>query len=91
MNIEFTSHAWEEFCFWMETDPSVAFKIKDLIKAIDQSPFRGLGKPEPLKYEYKGFWSRRINIEHRMVYKITGKKGIDQKCIIFQCRFHYRK
>ena len=49
------------------------------------------GKPEPLKYNLKGFWSRRIDSEHRLVYKITGEKGIDQKCTILQCRFHYDK
>ncbi|MEX2593337.1 MAG: Txe/YoeB family addiction module toxin [Anditalea sp.] len=89
MNIEFTSHAWEEFDYWLETDMDTVNKIKVLIKAIKQNPFKGTGKPEPLKYDLKGFWSRRISGEHRLVYKVTGKKGVDQKCTIVQCRFHY--
>ena len=89
MRIEFTQHAWEDFVFWLEHDPGVANKIKELIKAILAQPFKGIGKPEPLKYDLKGFGSRRITSEHRLVYQISGKKGIDQKCSIIQCRFHY--
>lgn len=89
MNIEFTANAWEEFNYWLEMDSDKADKIRDLIKAIKQSPFKGLGKPEPLKYDLKGYWSRRISGEHRLVYMVTGKKGVDQKCVVIQCRFHY--
>ena len=89
MNIEFTKNAWEEFEYWLENDPKTANKIKALIKAIRQNPFHGIGKPEPLKFDLKGYWSRRITGEHRLVYKISGKKGNDQKCTIIQCRFHY--
>jgi toxin YoeB len=89
MNIEFTSHAWEEFQYWLENDAEVVRKIKELLKVIRQSPFQGIGKPEPLKHSLKGYWSRRITGEHRLVYKIQGKKGEDQKCIVAQCRFHY--
>lgn len=89
MRIEFTSNAWEEFNYWMEMDLDIAKKIKNLIKSIRQTPFKGIGKPEPLKYDLKGFWSRRISGEHRLVYKITGKKGENQMCTIVQCRFHY--
>lgn len=89
MNIQFTSHAWEEFSYWLETDADTIKKIKELIKSIRQTPFKGIGKPEPLKYDLKGFWSRKISGEHRLVYKVTGKKGVDQVCIIVQCRFHY--
>lgn len=91
MNIAFTDQAWEEFCYWIETDEKVFLRIKDLIKEIRQDPFRGIGKPEPLRYDLKGFWSRRITGEHRLVYRITGRKGIDQKCDIVKCRFHYEK
>lgn len=91
MNVEFTSHGWEDFQYWLETDPETALKIKELIKAIRKTPFSGIGKPEPLKYDLKGFWSRRITQEHRLVYKVSGKKGVDQKCFIIQCRFHYDK
>lgn len=89
MNIEFTKHGWEDFNYWIEQDVDVVNKIKELINAILKDPFKGIGKPEPLKFGLKGFWSRRINGEHRLVYTIIGSKGIDQKCIIIQCRFHY--
>lgn len=89
MNIQFTSLAWEEFNYWLETDPDTIKKIKELIKSIRQTPFKGIGKPEPLKYDLKGFWSRRISGDHRLVYKITSKKGVDQVCTIVQSRFHY--
>ncbi|TAF46563.1 MAG: Txe/YoeB family addiction module toxin [Sphingobacteriales bacterium] len=89
MNIEFTPKGWEDFEYWIQNDESVTVKIRNLIKSIKQTPFNGLGKPEPLKYNLKGFWSRRITGEHRLVYQITGTKGLNQKCIIVQCRFHY--
>lgn len=89
MNYEFTNHAWEEFCYWIDNDPEMADRIKDLLKAIKQDPFNGIGKPEPLKFGFKGFWSRRITQEHRLVYQVSGTKGLDQKCTIVQCRFHY--
>lgn len=89
MDINFTKNAWEDFEYWIETDATIVKKIKELIKSIKENPFRGVGKPEPLKHGLKGFWSRRISHEHRLVYRVTGKKGVDQRCIIIQCRFHY--
>ena len=89
MNIEFTINDWEEFSYWIENDEDTVSKIKELIKSIRQDPFKGIGKPEPLKFDLKGFWSRRITGEHRLVYCITGTKGADQKYTIIQCRFHY--
>ena len=89
MNISFTSNGWEDLEYWIDNDPDTVTKIKDLIKSIRQDPFRGLGKPEPLRYDLKGYWSRRITSEHRIVYKVSGTKGVDQKCVILQCRFHY--
>lgn len=89
MNISFTKNAWEDFEYWIETDVAIVNKIKELIKSIKDNPFKGLGKPEPLKHALKGYWSRRITHEHRLVYKVTGKKRVDQQCIIIQCRFHY--
>jgi toxin YoeB len=91
MNFEFTINAWEDFEYWIETDIDTVNKIKDLLKEITKTPFKGLGKPEPLKFNLKGYWSRRITGEHRLVYKVDGKKGIVQKCYILQCRFHYDK
>jgi toxin YoeB len=87
MNFEFTEYAWEEFEYWIETDNDIVLKIKELLKDIKKTPFSGIGKPEPLRYDLKGFWSRRITGEHRLVYKVEGKKGADQKGTIIQCRF----
>ena len=89
MNISFTSNGWEDIEYWIDNDPDTVTRIKDLIKSIRQDPFRGLGKLEPLRYDLKGYWSRRITSEHRIVYKVSGTKGVDQKCVILQCRFHY--
>jgi toxin YoeB len=89
MNIDFTVNGWNDFEYWIENDPDNVNKIRELLKSIKQTPFKGLGKPEPLRYGLKGFWSRRITGEHRLVYQISGNKGIDQKCSIIQCRFHY--
>jgi len=89
MNFEFTTNAWQDFEYWIDNDDEAAEKIRDLLKDISRSPFQDLRKPEPLKFDLKGYWSRRITGEHRLVYKIKGTKGKDQKCIILQCRFHY--
>lgn len=89
MDILFTPNAWEDIEFWISNDIDTLSKIKEIIRSIRQDPFRGLGKPEPLKYDLKGYWSRRITGEHRIVYKVSGSKGVDQKCLIIQCRFHY--
>jgi len=88
MNIEFTETGWDDLNFWIENDISVVKKIKELVATIKQTPTKGIGKPEPLKHEFKGCWSRRINREHRLVYQILGKRGVDQKYIILQCRYH---
>jgi toxin YoeB len=89
MNVEFTLKGWEDFEYWLETDNDTTVRIKELLKDIRKNPFKGIGKPEPLKHDLKGFWSRRITSEHRLVYKVDGKKGIDQKCYVIQCRFQY--
>ncbi|MFC4212266.1 Txe/YoeB family addiction module toxin [Pedobacter lithocola] len=91
MNIVFTDEAWEDFEYWMDNDEEAEKKIRNLLKDIKRTPFHGLGKPEPLKHNLKGFWSRRITGEHRLVYQISGGKGVDQQCAIIQCRFHYNK
>ena len=89
MDIEFTKKAKEHYEYWVSNDPDIIEKIHHLLESIIQSPFKGLGKPEPLRHELKGYWSRRITGEHRLVYKISGRKSVDQKCTIIQCRFHY--
>lgn len=89
MNFEFTENGWQDFEYWMDNDSDIVEKIRDLLNDISRNPFGGIGKPEPLKFALKGYWSRRITGEHRLVYKIEGKKGENQKCIVLQCRFHY--
>lgn len=80
----FSDDAWEDYLYWQATDKSVMKKINTLIKEIERTPFEGSGKPEPLKHNLSGWWSRRINLEHRLVYKIE-----KDTVIISQCRFHY--
>jgi toxin YoeB len=89
MIIEFSAHAWEEFCFWLDHDADTAQKIRELLKAIQKDPFKGIGKPEQLKFVLQGYWSRRISGEPRLVYRISGSKESDQLCTVIQCRFHY--
>lgn len=89
MNIQFTQNGWEEFNYWLENDKDIVARITDLIREIKKDPFKGTGKPEPLKHSLRGCWSRRITGEHRLVYKVDGKRGEDQTCTILQCRFHY--
>jgi toxin YoeB len=89
MNFEFTENAWQDFEYWIEHEKEIVQKIKELLKDIKRNPFQGIGKPEPLKHEFKGYWSRRITGEHRLVYKIEGTKAVNQKCYVLQCRFHY--
>ncbi|MDQ3141910.1 MAG: Txe/YoeB family addiction module toxin [Bacteroidota bacterium] len=89
MNIEFTNIAWDDFCYWTENNEEIVLKIQELINIIRKDPFKGIGKPDPLKFGLKGFWSRRISGEHRLVYRITGTKSVDQRCTIIQCRFHF--
>ncbi|SEQ89986.1 Txe/YoeB family addiction module toxin [Pedobacter rhizosphaerae] len=91
MKIVFTEQAWEEFEYWMDNDGEVEKKIRSLIKEIKRTPFHGMGKPEALKHNLKGLWSRRIKGEHRLFYQISGMKGKDQQCAVLQCRFHYDK
>jgi toxin YoeB len=86
MIIQFSPHAWEDYVYWQRTDKTVVKKINRLIDDILRNPFDGIGKPEPLKFEYSGFWSRRINLEHRLVYCVE-ESGLQ----IVSCRFHYDK
>ena len=82
--IVFEASAFEDFNEWAKLDKKIYRKIVELIKDIDRSPFLGLGKPEPLKHELSGYWSRRINDRHRIVYKVT-----DREVIIIACKYHY--
>ena len=82
--ISFSNQGWEEYNFWLENDQKVFEKIRRLIRDTQREPFRGIGKPEPLKNNISEYWSRRITDEHRFVYKIT-----NDGLIIISCRFHY--
>ncbi len=84
MKLLFSSHAWEDYLYWQQTDKKVVKKINDLIKDVSRAPYEGIGKPEPLKYGFSGFWSRRITEEHRMVYRVQ-----NETLEIAQLRYHY--
>ncbi|MEA1831873.1 Txe/YoeB family addiction module toxin [Methylobacterium durans] len=88
MRLVWSDHAWEDYVSWQASDPVVLRRINDLIKETLRTPFTGMGKPEPLKGNLKGFWSRRITGEHRLVYRVSGK-GPEQALEIAQCRRHY--
>lgn len=82
--IKWTQGAWDDYLYWQKTDKQLLKRINLLIKEIQREPFSGIGKPEPLKFGLTGFWSRRINDEHRLVY------GADDTGVtILQCRYHY--
>jgi len=88
MIIAFTPNGWEQYLYWHQEDPEVFFKINSLINEIRRTPFKGTGKPEPLKGNLKGYWSRRITGEHRLVYSVEGR-GDAQILTVIQVRFHY--
>jgi len=86
MKIIFSKNAWEDYTSWLSEDKTILKKINELIKDIQRTPFEGKGKPEPLKYDLAGFWSRRIDREHRLVYQVSGNE-----ILIYSCRYHYDK
>lgn len=88
MKLIFAASAWDDYLRWQATDPEVLEKLNRIIKECMRTPFQGIGKPEPLKGELKGWWSRRITREDRFVYKISGA-GPEQQLEIAQCRLHY--
>jgi toxin YoeB len=84
VRILFTETAWEDYLHWQKNDKTALRKINDLSKAIQRDPFSGEGKPEPLRWDLRGCWSRRMSLEHRLVYEIKG-----DDLIIHSCRYHY--
>ena len=84
MKLVFVEESWEDYLYWQKTDKQKLKKINELLKDIMRSPFEGVGKPEPLKYKFAGFWSRRIDHEHRLIYQVT-----EDSILIAKCRFHY--
>jgi toxin YoeB len=84
VNLVFSGQAWEDYLYWQKNDRQLVRRIHDLIKEITRTPHTGTGKPEQLKHALAGYWSRRINDEHRIVYKVT-----NDSVLIAQLRFHY--
>lgn len=90
MNILFTRQAWTDYLAWQATDPDLVERINRLIADIQRTPFTGLGKPEPLRRNLVGWWSRRLTGEHRLVYRVVGQ-GETQRVEVMSCRFHYSR
>lgn len=86
MSIVFHDDAWDDYCYWQNQDRQMLKRLNRLIVECARTPFTGAGKPEPLRGEFSGWWSRRINEEHRLVYKTD-----DGNLVIAQCRYHYRR
>lgn len=84
MKIAWADEAWEDYVWWQKTNSKIFQRINRLIENAQQTPFHGPGKPEPLKHELSGYWSRRITDEHRLVYRV-----MDDRLVIAQCRYHY--
>lgn len=84
MKIIFSKNAWEDYTSWQSEDRAMLKKINDLSKDIQRTPYEGMGKPEPLKYDLSGLWSRRIDREHRLVYQSN-----ETEILIYSCRYHY--
>ena len=84
MKLVFSENAWEDYLYWQRTDKKLLRRINMLIKETTRDPFDGIGKPEPLKHALAGYWSRRIDDAHRMVYKVE-----DDRLLIAQLRYHY--
>jgi toxin YoeB len=88
VRVHFTDLAWEEYLYCRHHEPEAFMRINDLIEDARKTPFKGLGKPEPLKYSLAGCWSRRVTKQHRLVYAVEGS-GAEQRITVVQCRYHY--
>ncbi|MEO7861217.1 MAG: Txe/YoeB family addiction module toxin [Nitrospirales bacterium] len=84
MKLIFADDAWDDYVYWQKQDKRMVERINTLIRETQREPFAGVGKPEPLKHALSGYWSRRVNDEHRMVYRVEG-----DTLMIAQSRFHY--
>ena len=84
MKYIFVDESWDDYLYWQKTNQKYVKKINELLKDISRQPYSGIGKPEPLKFQYTGYWSRRIDGEHRLIYKVK-----DDEILIAKCRFHY--
>ncbi|MEQ8814513.1 MAG: Txe/YoeB family addiction module toxin [Thalassobaculum sp.] len=88
MNVLWTGSGWEDFLSWLDTDPKAVRRIRDLVEDARRHPFTGIGKPEALRGNLQGWWSRRITGQHRLVYRVTGADKA-RRLEIIQCRYHY--
>lgn len=88
MKLLWTEQGWEDYCYWQETNAKILARINELLRDASRHPFQGIGKPEPLRNDMAGWWSRRITQEHRLVYRVSGSAG-NQALEIATCRFHY--
>lgn len=88
MKLIFSDAAWDDYRYWIDADPKVLAKLNELIDECRRNPFKGRGKPEPLKGDLAGWWSRRLTSEDRLVYRVAGRSP-EQSLEIAQCRFHY--
>jgi toxin YoeB len=86
MKLIFSENAWDDYLYWQQTDKKSLKRINNLITDMKRTPFEGLGKPEPLKYGLSGYWSRRINEEHRIIYKVE-----EDAILLVQLRYHYEQ
>lgn len=84
MILAWADNAWEDYLYWQRTDTKTLKRINTLIKEIQRQPFSGIGDPEPLKHHWSGYWSRRVDREHRLVYRVES-----EMIIVVQCRYHY--
>jgi toxin YoeB len=84
MTITFSENAWDDYLYWQKVDKKIVKKINKLIKEIQRTPFEGTGRPEKLRYDLAGYWSRRIDQEHRLVYQVD-----NDQILVYSCRFHY--
>jgi toxin YoeB len=84
-NLTFTPNTFENYKEWANTDKQIFKKINEIIQSIERTPYEGIGKPEPLKHQLKGYWSRRITEEHRLVYTVS-----EREVLIISCKYHYQ-
>ena len=84
MKYTFVDESWEDYLYWQKSNQKILARIHELLKDISRHPFTGLGKPEPLKYKYQGYWLRRIDNEHRLIYRVK-----DDEILIAKCSFQY--
>ena len=84
MNLQFTAQGWDDYLYWQQQDRAILKRINLLIRDVQRAPFEGIGQPEPLRFGLSGCWSRRVDLEHRLIYRVA-----DDTLLVLQCRYHY--